>query len=125
MGKQHVRSPALTALIEEFTTRARQLVYGADGVPHEATLFSEIEDLGCQLGDAVACAHMQQTVSAQAQKMTAATCSCGQPLQEMSREPHPLTSRRGDLGWQEPVGKCPACRRDFFPSEPKTRPSPG
>lgn len=125
MAKQPVMTAALAALVEEFTLRARQVVYGAEGAPELGTLFTEIEDIGCQVGDAVARAMMQQTVETQATHVSAAVCSCGQFLEDSGHEPHPLTSRRGDIGWQEPMGKCPACRRDFFPSQPKTGPDPG
>jgi hypothetical protein len=47
---------------------------------------------------------------------------CGRPC-PVSREPRPLTCRDGTLTYHEPVGHCPACRRDFFPSA--ARPAPG
>ena len=41
------------------------------------------------------------------------TCgrSCG-----LERKPRPMTVRGGEAELEEPVGHCPACRRDFFPS---------
>lgn len=33
------------------------------------------------------------------------------PLRERT-----LQLRRGEAQWEEPVGRCPSCRRDFFPS---------
>ena len=47
MAKQPVMTAALAALVEEFTLRARQVVYGAEGAPELGTLFTEIEDIGC------------------------------------------------------------------------------
>jgi hypothetical protein len=125
MGPPQGINSALTTLVQEFTTQARQLVYGEQATPPPGTSFSQIEDLACQVGDAVARALLQQTVTDQAPQMATATCACGQPLQDPDLEPHPLTTRRGDIGWQEPVGHCPACRRAFFPSEPGAGPGPG
>jgi len=41
--------------------------------------------------------------------------SCGRvcPLKRKSR---PVAVRGGDATLEEPVGHCPTCRRDFFPS---------
>ena len=39
---------------------------------------------------------------------------CGTPC-ALHREPRTLHLAGGTLGQSEPVGHCPACRRDFFP----------
>ena len=41
--------------------------------------------------------------------------ACGR-LRSLHREPRALTLRGGQLLPAEPVGHCPVCRRDFFPS---------
>src|SRR5262249_2176374 len=53
----------------------------------------------------------------QAQALPAAVpCpGCGHRC-PVGREPRPLSGRGGTLTYREPVGHCPACRRDFFPS---------
>jgi len=40
---------------------------------------------------------------------------CGKMCQ-VGRKPRPVTVRGGKATLDEPVGHCPACRRDFFPS---------
>lgn len=89
------------------------------------TLFEEIEETGVEVGDAVACAVMRRAVERQAAEAPAKTCRCGRPLEEPTFEPHPLTTRRGEIGWNEPTGYCPQCRRAFFPSEPSVGASGG
>lgn len=46
---------------------------------------------------------------------------CGTPC-ALSREPRTLQLPGGSVTPNEPVGHCPACRRDFFP--PTTSPAP-
>ncbi len=42
--------------------------------------------------------------------------ACGLPCR-LTAQPRPLASGQGGtLTYAEPVGHCPACRRDFFPS---------
>ena len=47
---------------------------------------------------------------------------CGTPC-AVHREPRALQLPGGTVPQSEPVGHCPACRRDFFP--PATAPAPG
>jgi hypothetical protein len=119
-GKQPLPS-SLRSLIEEAAERVVSEVYG--GAPPLGTLFGEIEDAGVQVGDAVACAVMQRALERQAAETPITTCRCGQTLENPTLEPHPLTTRRGEVGWNEPAGSCPRCRRAFFPSEPSVRPA--
>lgn len=116
---------ALRALVDEFAGRAVEELYGPGGVPSAGTLFTDIEDDGVDVGDAIARAMMQQAASRHAASSTATACSCGGPLDPQEDEPHPLTTRRGDIGWNEPAGHCPRCRRAFFPSEPGLGPAGG
>jgi hypothetical protein len=120
MAKDKALPPVLAALVEEFTVKASRLLYGPEGVPADGTRFDEIEEDGVHVGDQVARALMEQAAQADARRTKATTCSCGRPLGQRPLEPRLLTTRRGDVGWNEPVGYCPACRRDFFPSEPET-----
>ena len=41
--------------------------------------------------------------------------TCGRVC-ELKRKPRPVTVRGGSATLDEPVGHCPTCRRDFFPS---------
>jgi len=45
----------------------------------------------------------------------AACPSCGR-ICRLKRKPRPLVVRGGQATLDEPVGHCPTCRRDFFPS---------
>lgn len=121
-GKQALPS-SLRVLVEEVAEKVVLQLYG--GAPPLGTLFGEIEELGVQVGDAVACAVMRQAVERQAEETPAKTCRCGHPLKEPTVEPHLLTTRRGEVGWNEPSGYCPQCRRAFFPPEPSLGASSG
>lgn len=112
---------ALKALVNEVTEKVLSEFYGPEGVPALGTRFETIEETGVQVGDAVARAVIQQAVERQAAEVLAKACSCGTDLEGRDPEPHVLTTRRGDVGWNEPVGYCRRCRRSFFPSEPRTR----
>jgi len=41
---------------------------------------------------------------------------CQRELVPKPREPKRLLLRRGEVQWEQPVWRCPSCRRDFFPS---------
>jgi hypothetical protein len=106
--------------IRQFAEQLRRRVY-AQGHPDWGTLFSEIEEVGVQIGDAVCREFVQQGVSQQA----CADGGCGRenrcptcdgPLEPRDAEPRPLLTRRGEIAWQEPQAYCPKCRRAFFPS---------
>lgn len=122
VGKQALPS-SLRILVEEVAEKVVLQLYG--GAPPWGTRFEAIEAVGVEVGDAVACAVMRGAVERQAAEAPAKTCGCGHPLKEPSLEPHLLTTRRGEVGWNEPTGYCPQCRRDFFPSEPSIGASGG
>jgi len=113
--------------IREFAKRLRQKVY-AQGYPDWGTLFSEIEQLGVQIGDAVCQEFVAQAVEEQAVAEAASgreeRCpSCGGPLEARDPEPHPLLTRRGEIAWEEPQAYCARCRKAFFPSVAESGPS--
>jgi hypothetical protein len=119
-GKQ-LLSSSLRSLIADVAEKVVSEVYGE--APLLGTLFGEIEETGVQVGDAVACAVMQRALERQASKTPITTCRCGELLENPTLEPHLLTTRRGEVGWNEPVGSCRPCRRAFFPSEPSVGPA--
>jgi hypothetical protein len=107
--------------VRQFVERLRRRVYGDQAYPDWGTLFSEIEELGVQIGDSVCREFVQQAVSEQAdssgQRCHAPCCpSCGSPLERRDSEPKPLLTRRGEVSWQEPQAYCQKCRKAFFPS---------
>jgi len=106
--------------IRKFAEHLRQKVY-ARGYPEWGTLFSVIEELGVQIGDAVCREFVEQAVREQGE--AAEDCCwedrcprCGGPLDHREEEPHPLLTRRGEIAWQEPQTYCPKCRKAFLPS---------
>ena len=88
--------------------------FGADGPGLEVD-FATME----QIADAVARGLSEGTLAtlleqqAQALDRESPCPACGQ-LCPLDREPRSLTCHSGPLTYREPVGHCPACRRDFF-----------
>lgn len=106
--------------IRQFAEQLRRKVY-AQGHPDWGTLFSEIEELGVQIGDAVCQEFVQQAVGEQARAEAESgrehRCpTCDGPLEPRDQEPRPLLTRRGEIAWQEPQAFCRKCRKAFFPS---------
>jgi hypothetical protein len=102
--------------IREFAEQLRRRIY-AQGHPDWGTLFSEIEELGVQIGDAVCREFVQQAVRQQGYGGGEDRCpTCDGPLEPRDAEPRVLLTRRGEIGWQEPQAYCPKCRKAFFPS---------
>ncbi|HUE70820.1 MAG TPA: hypothetical protein VMP01_08010 [Pirellulaceae bacterium] len=124
MAKQQERTAAVQALVDE---AARKLSIWLDGSaePSPSLSFEAIEQFGVEVGDAVARAVMQQALEEQASESTTEVCRCGAPLEPRDAEWHELLTRRGLVGWDEPVGYCSRCRRDFFPSVPDVGPAAG
>ncbi len=115
------KAQAVREEIRQFAEQLRQKVYAGQGYPDWGTLFSEIEELGVQIGDAVCREFVQQAVSDQARG--GGPCAeeqrcptCDGPLECRAGEPRPLLTRRGEIGWEEPQAYCPKCRKAFFPS---------
>lgn len=106
---------------------ARKCAIWLDGSaePLATMSFDAIEDHAVRVGDAVARAVMQQALERQASQTEAAVCRCGTPLRPREPEPRDVLTRRGSVGWMEPLGHCPRCRRDFFPSVPSFGPAAG
>lgn len=107
--------------IRQFAERLRQKVYAGAGYPQWGTLFTDIEELGVQIGDAVCREFIQQAVGEQATagqpEPEEPRCpACNGPLQRGEPHPRPLLTRRGEVDWREPQGYCPKCRKAFFPS---------
>jgi hypothetical protein len=87
----------------DFTTLEEVAAEAARGLT-EGTLTTLLEQQANALGDEQPCP------------------DCGRPC-PVSREPRALHVKGGHQVQQsEPVGHCPACRRDFFPPPAGTRP---
>jgi len=119
-----VKAAGLRDEIHQFAKQIREKVYGAKGHPEWGTLFSEIEELGVQVGDAVCREFVQQGAAEQAAKAEEhcpdQSCpTCKGPLEPRDPEPKTVLTRRGEVGWNEPQSFCKKCRKAFFPSVQK------
>ncbi len=109
-------------------------VYGSEGMPW-GTPFSELEDVSVELGRCLSRMIMEEAAGRQADQMITeeaasrqadqasqappeyAVCpTCGQPVGEPKSRSRPLTTRAGEVQWEEPRRYCRKCRRSFFPS---------
>jgi len=118
-------SRKLQERIRSVAAELRQEVYGTSGVPQWGTKFTEIEDVGVEIGDALACELIGQSLQGQASKAEGVgeqecpECTvCGRSGKEDEVEPRIVRTRRGDVEWREPKGYCKHCRKAFFPSVP-------
>jgi uncharacterized protein with PIN domain len=82
------------------------------GVPHYSVIELRAHELGRQLSREVQT--LQMSSLAGAHDSTAKCPKCG-ARHETSVKKRSVTSMDGPLAMEEPVGHCPACRRDFFP----------
>jgi len=115
-------SQKLQERIRSVAAELRQEVYGTSGVPQWGTKFTEIEDVGVEIGDALVCELIGQSLRGQASKAegvrTQECAVCGRFGKEDQVEPRVVRTRRGDVEWLEPKGYCRHCRKAFFPSVP-------
>jgi hypothetical protein len=78
-------------------------------------LESEVFGLVDRVSRCVAEALLQQQADGLRQEAPRCPCCQGELVPKASRE-RTLQLRRGEAQWEEPVWRCPPCRRDFFPS---------
>src|SRR5262245_19970421 len=111
--------PALQAVAKHLLFH----LYGEAGPPW-GTSFADLEELALQLGHTLATEVLRQGLTRQAQTPppAAEVCpTCGGPLTAADPEPRTLTTRAGDVAWQEPHRHCGRCRKAFFPPVPPPR----
>ena len=92
-------------------------LYGAAGPPW-GTSFADLEELALRLGHTLAAELMKQALARQAATpppQADACPTCGGPLITAEAEPRTITTRAGEVGWQEPQRYCGHCRKAFFP----------
>ena len=97
-------------------------LYGEAGPPW-GTSFADLEELAVQLGQTLSTELLRQGLARQAQTPPprADACpTCGGPLDPAEPEPRTVTTRAGEVGWQEPQRYCGRCRKAFFPSVPSS-----
>jgi len=108
------------ALQPTLQAAARNLLfhlYGAAGPPW-GTSFADLEELALTLGHTLATELLRQGLARQAHTPPPATevCpTCDGPLVAADPEPRTLTTRAGEVAWQEPQRWCDRCRKAFFP----------
>lgn len=78
----------------------------------------DLENEVCQLVDEVTCRTIRGVLEDQALDCDGPTeCPrCGKPMVDKPPKETKLTCRRGEVAFNQIVKRCPACRRDFFPS---------
>jgi hypothetical protein len=99
--------------------RAYQMEQGEKLLP--GVRFEQLEDHACEISDALAKTLIEQVLVEQARDASAEAC-CPRCQRAASRgeepEPRLLTTRRGEVGWNEATYYCRYCRQSFFPSLP-------
>jgi hypothetical protein len=83
------------------------------GIPHYSVIESRAHELGRRLSRKVQQRQMGETAAAAPRRAQCPACKTACQLTEKTR---PLTSIDGVFEVQELKGRCPVCRRDFFPS---------
>ena len=88
----------------------------ASGPGLDVTL-ADMEDIAAAATQALVRGAIEEMTDRQAQGLgdQAACPTCG-TLCELGRKKRNVTVRGGTAALDEPVGHCPRCRRDFFPS---------
>jgi hypothetical protein len=109
-------SPAARQKLQELAELISQERFGAAGIPKEFT-FSEIEAIGHGVGQLAAGAvdRLLQQQHAGHLVEREPCPGCGEECVVERRE-RPLQTRDGTIVLDEPVCRCRACERDFFPS---------
>lgn len=83
------------------------------GIPHYSVIESRAHALGRRLSCKVQQRQMGETAAAAARMAKCPECKTACHLTERKR---PMTSIDGAFEVLELKGRCPVCRRDFFPS---------
>ncbi len=96
-----------------------QQVYGEEGLPW-GTPFSELENVSMELAHHLARSLMQQAAQNQAAQEVPAeyeVCpGCSKAVERTDPQARPLTTRAGEIQWEESKRYCRKCRQVFFPS---------
>jgi hypothetical protein len=106
--------------IRTFSAELRREVYGPQGYPAWGTKFIDIENQTAEVGDAIACEMLSQSLREQAETEghRNGKCQCGEPIPLEEIAGRLLQAKRGEAQWQESFGQCKRCRKAFFPSIP-------
>ena len=100
-----------TMLLEELTQGGQRNLTGLQ--------LDDLENEVFRLADSISQGVAEGLLERQAESLGKGARRC--PCCQAALEPKPpqertLLLRRGEVQWEEPVWRCPPCRRDFFPS---------
>jgi hypothetical protein len=111
-------SEKLRDRIRACSAEFRREVYGPQGYPAWGTKFIDIENQTAEVGDAIACEMLSQSLCEQAEAAghRDGKCRCGEPIPLLEIAGRLLQVKRGEAQWQETFGQCKRCRKAFFPS---------
>lgn len=112
-------SEQLRERIAAVEAELRRELWGPKGYPEWGTKFTEMEERTGEVGDAIACAMLSETLKkqAEAEGHTEGKCGgCGEPIPLDELAGRLLQAKRGEAAWQESYGRCKRCRKSFFPS---------
>jgi len=102
--------------IKAIARELRQEVYGVSGTAIWGTKFTEIEDLGVEIGDLLAREVIGQSLEDQAGSMAVPPTATRSDEKVGEVEVRTIQSRRGEVSWPEPKGYDKPSRKAFFPS---------
>jgi hypothetical protein len=102
--------------IKVFAAEFRRGVYGPAGIPTWGTKFTEIEDLGVEIGDLLAREVIGQSLGEQAILADVPQAATDEKEGGGEIEVRIVQTRRGEVSWQEPKGYDKPSRKAFFPS---------
>ena len=102
--------------IKAIAQELRREVYGASGTPTWGAKFTEIEDLGVEIGDLLAREVIGQSLEDQASSREVPATVTGPDGEAREVEVRMVQTRRGKVSWQEPKGYDKPSRKAFFPS---------
>jgi hypothetical protein len=130
MARKQKARPEVTdqgVFLEGVAKNLADKLYGPSGPP-PGTTFAELEEVAVQLGQAISREILNRSLARQAESTTETVCpTCRGASTAGEPEPRTLTTRAGEVDWNEPRRHCPKCRRSFFPSVagPRDRPVGG
>ena len=114
-------SQPLHVRIKAIAQELRVEVYGASGTPTWGTKFTEIEDLGVEIGDLLAREVISQSLGEQAISAEVFPTVMGQDGEAGDLEVRIVQTRRGEVSWREAKGYDKLSRKAFFPSVTSSR----
>ena len=113
---QPPRTAPICDLAEDWGKVVARRAFGEAGPPDDVD-FNTFEQVAVDVAQASTKGAIEQFLRQDTQRLgPAQPCpQCGRTC-PLTTEPRDLVIRGATVHYDEPVGHCPACRRDFFPS---------